>query len=121
MKLFILGLLIIAVVTFFTYQKKIKENLESIETTYLDDQEERYGILGKGDPDATLVPQGKPGAVDFIKIANDLTKSKNYMKIGDAKFTEDKIEQSLPRGEVDVKMQSCRTITKCNQLNEVKI
>ena len=117
MKLFILGLLIIAVVTFFTYQQKIKENLESIETTYLNEQEERYGILGKSDPDATLVPQGKPGAVDFIKIANDLTKPQNYMKIGDAKFTEEKIEQTIPKGEIDNKMASCRSITKCSQLN----
>jgi len=117
MKLFILGLILIAVVTFFTYRKKIKENLKSMETSYLNEQEERYGILGKSDPDSTLVPQGEPGAVDFIKIANNLTKASNYMNTGQADFESSKIQQTIPPGALDEKISSCRTLSKCSQLN----
>ena len=73
MKLFILGLIIIAVVTFFAYRKKILENMEDGETSYMDKSEQLYSALAKaGDPDATSVPAGKPATTDFIKIQNDL-------------------------------------------------
>jgi len=118
MKLFILGLIIIAAVTFFAYRKKILENMEDGENSYMDKSQQLYSALAKaGDPDAVNIPSGKPSTVDFIKIQNDLTTTDNYRKIRDAKFEESKVELAIPKGDMTDKLNSCKQITKCSQLN----
>ena len=118
MKLFILGLILIAVVTFFAYRKKIQENMTDGENTYMTQSRNLFSALAKaGDPDATNVPAGKPSTVDFIKIQNDLTKTDNYMKMRDAKFENVKVDLAIPKGTMGEKVNSCKEITKCSQLN----
>ena len=118
MKLFILGLILIAVVTFFAYRKKIQENMTGIENSYKQESSELYSALAKaGDPDASSVPAGKSSTTDFIKIQNDLTTDNNYRKIRDAKFENVKVDLAIPKGDVSDKMNSCKQITKCSQLS----
>ena len=119
MKLFILGLILIAVVTFFAYRKKIQENMTGVENSYKQESSALYSALAKaGDPDATSVPAGKSATTDFIKIQNDLTTDNNYRKIRDAKFENVKVDLSIPKGDVSDKMNSCKQITKCSQLSD---
>lgn len=96
MKLFILGLILIAVVTFFAYRKKIRENMEDGEVSYMDKSQQLFSALEKsGNPDASTVPAAKPSTVDFIKIQNDLTKTDNYIKERDAVFEKTNVDRSL--------------------------
>ena len=115
MKSFILGLLMIVIVAFYIYRQKIREGLS--DQVFSSEQEKIYDILGKGDPDKTLVPQGKAGAVDFIQIANNLSTANNYMKTRDAKFETKKVQQTLPKNKLDGNIVGCRSLTKCSQLN----
>ena len=118
MKLFILGLILIAVVTFFAYRKKIRENMEDGEVSYMDKSQQLFSALEKsGNPDASTVPAAKPSTVDFIKIQNDLTKTDNYIKERDAVFEKTNVDLSIPKGDMGDKVNSCKQITKCSQLN----
>ncbi len=116
MKLFILGLLVLSIVSFLAYKKKIYENFDgNEEKSYQDTQEQRFNIMNKYPVDNSLVPQGE--GTSFIGIENDLSTSDNYMKKRDAVFKEKPIQQTVPKSTLSTNINSCNMISKCSELN----